>query len=136
MQIPSWLLEGSNGSTAFALLFVFCLQLAYLVGSAAVIRDPPSFYRQMKPVIALTVMVGGFLLRFADIWAQRFSEHYDVDLAFDPWVSITFHIVGTSASIIGVLCWLRVTMPRWVGFYAWLAIAILAALVFIYPAVL
>lgn len=133
MQIPAWLLEGSNGATAFAFAFVFIFQLIFLAGAALVIRDAKSFYRQMKPVIALTVMAGGHMLRFAEVWTQRFIENNGFAILWTPRVSVVVHVVGTFAAIIGVLCWLRVTMPQFCGRWVWFLILFVTGLIFVYP---
>lgn len=133
MEIPHLLLEGSTGATAFALAWVFGFQLLFLGAAFYKIKSPMSFYRQMKPVIALTMAFGGFLLQFVRVWARGYAESHARAL-MGPDTAIALHIVGTACAIIGVLCWLRVTMPHFCGSLTWAAIALLAAWVFILPA--
>jgi hypothetical protein len=142
--LPPMLLEGSNGAIAIALVFVLLLQSAYLVATAirisetrqsfggwpAVVR---SVYYQLKPVIALTVAVAGLVTRSGPIWWQRFAGHHGLATIPDFWFQVTLHVVGTMAAVIGLLCWVRVTIPSYLGFRTWLVLVALTGLVFASP---
>lgn len=141
--LPPRLLEGSNGAIAIALLFVLMLQSAYLVATAIRISDTYqsigwravgwSIYSQLKPVIALTVAVAGLVMRSGPIWWQRFASHHGLPAIPDFWFQVTLHVVGTMAAVIGLLCWVRVTMPSYLGFRTWLALVFLTGLTFASP---
>lgn len=132
MSVPLWLLEGSNGATAFALAFVVAFQVMFLTAAAIKIQSAISFYRQMKPVIALTVGFAGLLIRFGAVWIRQYKVLHGLP-PLDPTLAIFVHVAGTCMSIVGVLCWLRVTMPQFCGTRTWLAIAVLAGVVFLLP---
>lgn len=140
MNIPPWVLEGTNGALAWTLLFVCIFQVAFLVSAWLKIRGTNggerwacSAYRQTKPVIALTMMALGLLVRVGDIWLQRFAENQGLASAMPQNASVTLHVAGTTAIIVGFACWLRVTMPKFCRRWAWAAIVAGAVLVGISP---
>lgn len=139
-SLPPYLLEGSNGAIAFALLIVAVLQTSYLVATALRISEVHSavgwrlvvrsIYLQLKPVLALTVAAIGLVIRSAPIWWQRFASHHGLAAIPDFWFQIALHVVGTSMAVIGLLCWVRVTIPDYLGTRAWLVVVILTMVVF------
>lgn len=131
--LPPRLLEGSNGAIAIALMIVVVLQVAYLIATSRRIDSIRSSYYQLKPVIALTVAAAGLVTRSGPIWWQRFAGHHDLATIPDFWFQVMLHVVGTMAAVIGLLCWVRVTIPNYLGFRAWLALVFLTGLMFASP---
>lgn len=141
MQVPPWLLEGSNGALAITFLCLIAFQAAYLVWAWVKIRDGAatpwvgSAYRQTKPVVALTMLFFGVMLRAGSLWIDRAAENRGLEVATAAEVSIALHVLGTAAMIIGALCWLRVTMPRLCGWRTWAIVIGLAVAAWLSPLV-
>jgi hypothetical protein len=135
MNIAPWVLEGSNGSLTVALTLALGFQLLFLFSVWR--RDGcREVYLRHKAVLALCVAFGGLWLRAVDLWAQRFSENHGFEVPEWDHFSFGVHLAGTAMAVVGVLCWIRVTLPwgKDANPWAWLAFSALAFCVGFAPA--
>lgn len=149
--LPSTLIEATNGSVMAVLLFVIGGFVAYIVEHWLHVRyryEPPwalrpiiIVYHQRKAAIALLWGLAGFEVRTFSVWWPRHLVNDGLDpLDYMPvWLAPTLLVGGTIMAVVGLTCWLRVTLPlrivRWapviggrtfpVGQGAWFIIAAL-----------
>lgn len=135
MGIPTWILEGTNGSLASALTFTLVFQAIYL---HVVLRRSGwrHVYAYEKAVLALFVAFLGLWLRALEVWGRYFVIGHELSAGSWATTQIALHICGTGCAIVGVLCWLRVTMPwgREIDPWAWLIFTMAAFVVGFVPA--
>lgn len=128
MSLPPELLEATNGVLTVSLLWVTLGLLYYLNWKRRDFASFFKFYHECKAAVALLLTFSSLLVRTADIWVARHLQN--TSLPPPPWAhwSPLIHVASTAAAAIGVMCWLRVTIPGVCGPRLW---AVLTALAFV-----
>lgn len=128
-------LESTNGMLVAVLILVTAGALWNLATICRDVRAAPpecfpwptrreTIYHIGKPSLALAVGFGGLLLNVGTKWFLRWLANH----GYSPpaWASYSSALVllGAVSAVVGLLCWLRVTVPDKVGLRAWLAMLV------------
>lgn len=127
MIVPPHVLEAANGVLWPTLMFAAIGAGWWLGASARQIGSLRQLYLEEKASIALLVAFGGLGVRTSSIWVvQHLRDHGNIVPEWSGWSTVVY-VVSTAVSVIGVMCWLRCTLPEAFGWRGW---AVLTAMAF------
>lgn len=126
MNIPPPLLEATNGVLWVVLIAAAFGAFYWLVHAARTIGSLRELYLEEKASLALALMFTGLGLRSLNIWwFQHLRNHGHIIPGWNGWPT-WFHVGTTVLAVIGLMCWLRCTLPEWFGWRGWAALTFLA----------
>ncbi len=119
MNIPPGVLEATNGALWVALMFAALGAAWWLAGCVRHIGSFKQLYLEEKASIALLFAWGGLGARLVNVWWMQHLRNHGKDLP--PWdgAPTTIHVAATLIAIMGVMCWLRCTLPEALGWVGW-----------------